>query len=121
MLIFRLLLAASTVNHSLNLFKFQKCTPLSKRFPAVPQEWNDALAVQRACGENAGLLKTAMSCRCVCLSVHLVITLKGVQAGFEAQGTGVGEVGGSVQVQARQDLHISDSGRMELQQVFNPL
>lgn len=52
---------------------------------------------------------------CVCLFVCLVITLKGVQVGFEAQGAGVCEVGGPVEVQARQDLHISDSGCMELQ------
>lgn len=38
---------------------------------------------------------------CVCLSVCLVVTLEGVQVGFEAQGAGVGEVGGAVEVQAR--------------------
>lgn len=58
---------------------------------------------------------------CLSLSVRLVVTLKGVKVGFEAQGTGVGEVGGSVQVQARQDLHVSDPGRVDLKQVFNPL
>ena len=59
-------------------------------------------------------------CLSLCVCVCLVVTLKGVQVGFEAQGAGVGEVGGSVEVQSRQDLHISDSGRMELQQVLNP-
>lgn len=119
MLIFRLLLATSKPLLRSKISKIH--SPFSQRFLAAPQEWNDALAVQWACGENAGLLKTATSCRCVCLSVRLVVTLKGVKAGFEAQGTGVGEVGGSVQVQARQDLHVSDSGRVDLKQVFNPL
>lgn len=52
---------------------------------------------------------------CVCLSARLVVTLEGVQVGFEAQGAGISEVGRPVEVQARQDLDISDSGCMELQ------
>lgn len=51
----------------------------------------------------------------------LVLALEGVQAGFEAQGVDVGQVGGAVQVQARQDLHVSDPGRVELQQLLHPL
>lgn len=61
------------------------------------------------------------SCASASLSVCLVITLEGVQVGFEGQGADVGEVSGSVQVEACQDLHISNPGRMMLQQVFNPL
>lgn len=56
-------------------------------------------------------------CVCVCL----VVALKGMQVGFEAQGADVGQVGGSVQVQTRQDLHVPDPGRVELQEVFYPL
>lgn len=56
----------------------------------------------------------------VSLSV-LVLALERVQAGFEAQGVDVGQVGGAVQVQARQDLHVSDPGRVELQQLLHPL
>lgn len=41
--------------------------------------------------------------------------------GFEAEGAGVGQVGGAKQVQARQDLHVSDPGGVELQQVLHPL
>lgn len=58
---------------------------------------------------------------CASVSERLVVTLKGVQVGFEAQGAGVGQVGGAVQVQAREDLHVSDPGSVELQQVLHPL
>lgn len=66
-------------------------------------------------------VQRATSCMCVNVSESLVVTLEGVQVGFQAQGCGVGEVGGAVEVQARQELHVSDSGRVELQQVFDPL
>lgn len=56
-----------------------------------------------------------------CASVSLVVALEGVEVGLQAQGAGVGEVGGAVQVQARQDLHVPDSGRVERQQVLHPL
>lgn len=51
----------------------------------------------------------------------LVVTLKRVQVGFHAQSAGVGEVRGPVQVQTRQDFHVSDSSRVKLQQVLHPL
>lgn len=79
---------------------FKTVFPFQSTSWAVPQEWNnDALAVQRACSENAELLQSATPCICVvCLSVRLFITLKGVQVGFESQDAGVGKVGGSVEV-----------------------
>lgn len=55
------------------------------------------------------------------VSVRLVVALEGVHVGFEAQGAGVGHVGGPVKVQARQDLHVSDSGGVKLQQLLHPL
>lgn len=96
--------------------------PFQGTSQAVPQEWNSStLAVQGACGENVGLLQRATSCMCMSVSVHLVVTLKGVQVGFEPQGAGVGEAGGSVEVQACQDFYVSDPGCVTLHQVFNPL
>ncbi len=53
--------------------------------------------------QNKGLHPVRVcECVCVCLSVSvcLVVTLEGVQVGFEAQGAGVGEVGRPVKVQA---------------------
>lgn len=58
---------------------------------------------------------------CASVSERLVVALKGVQVGFESQGAGVSQVGGAVQVQAREDLHVSDPGCVELQQVLHPL
>lgn len=58
---------------------------------------------------------------CASVSEQLVVALERVQAGFEAQGAGVGQVGGAVQVQARQDLHVSHPGRVALQQLLHPL
>lgn len=40
-------------------------------------------------------------CASVSEFLSLVIILKGVHVGFEAQDAGIGEVGGSVKVQAR--------------------
>lgn len=77
-------------------------------------------------GQTRGSASTSCSTSCsascvpVSLSV-LVLALERVQAGFEAQGVDVGQVGGAVQVQARQDLHVSDPGRVELQQLLHPL
>lgn len=111
-------------NHSFNLFNFfQKCVPCSRH-----SSGSSSGVEQRCAGCPASM---QWKCRtstkgyilyvCVCLSVRLVVTLEGVQVGFEAQGADVGEVGRPVEVQARQDLHVSDSGRMKLQQVFDPL
>lgn len=68
-----------------------------------------------------GRLRAAAAAAASCASVSLVVALEGVEVGLQAQGAGVGEVGGAVQVQARQDLHVSDSGRVERQQVLHPL
>lgn len=58
---------------------------------------------------------------CASVSECLVVAVKGVHVGFEAEGAGVGQVGGAIQVQARQDLHVSDTGGVALQQVLHPL
>lgn len=73
-------------------------------------------------GQTRGSASTSWSTSCVPVSLSvLVLALERVQAGFEAQGVDVGQVGGAVQVQARQDLHVSDPGRVELQQLLHPL
>lgn len=56
-----------------------------------------------------------------CASCCLVVALEGAQAGFQAQGAGVAQVGGAEQVQARHDLHVSHPGRVALQQLLHPL
>lgn len=58
---------------------------------------------------------------CASVSECLVVAVEGVHVGLEAEGAGVGQVGGAIQVQARQDLHVSDPGGVELQQVLHPL
>lgn len=61
------------------------------------------------------------SCPSVPASQRLVVALEGVQAGLQAQGVAVGQVGGAEQVQARQQLHVPDPGRVQLQQLLHPL
>lgn len=99
-------------NYYLSNFFFLLFVPFSKHF------WGSFLGMPN----TVRLLQRATPCVCgVHLSVHLGITLKGVQVGFVSQDAGVGEVGGSVEVEARQDLDVPHSRCVELQQVFDPL